>query len=55
MITIIVDMSKYGSNICNLRIGRKDDVKRFFDYIYRNDNKDIFKLKRKYNVFKAHL
>lgn len=51
----IVDMSKYGSNICNLRIGRKDDVKRFFDYIYRNDNKDIFKLKRKYNVFKAHL
>lgn len=51
----IVDMSKYGSNIYNLRIGRKDDVKRFFDYIYRNDNKDIFKLKRKYNVFKAHL
>lgn len=51
----IVDMSKYGSNIYNLRIGRKDDVRRFFDYIYRNDNKDIFKLKRKYNVFKTYL
>lgn len=48
----VIDMKKYGSNICNVRIDGLSNTKKFFDFIYAESG---FCLYRKYDKFKTLL
>lgn len=52
IISVIINMKKYGHNIYNVRFGKNEYVYKFYDYIYNNA---IFYMKRKRENFEKFI